>query len=180
MRSESPSYKYNQEYAESCTLLQYLDIGESFTHCFRFDSFSKDLCELSFSSRIAIDNFNQYNAAPCRVNIRAESWNDCEVSPKLNLSLGSTCESVQKEPIIFDKKFHRGGIIGDEFIVIGAADGTLMFLKLDLRTKSLAVHSTNNIHNGCINEIWCEQSLHTYVASSVSIGHCNISLKPIF
>ena len=60
-------------------------------------------------------------------------------------------------------------MINEELFVIGATDGTLMFLKLDSKTQSLTVHSVNNTHKGCINEIWTEQSLCTYVASSVSV-----------
>ncbi len=78
-------------------------------------------------------------------------------------------EWEQKDPIKFNKKFIRGGVVGDEFIVIGATDGTLVFLKLNAKTSTLTIHASNNIHKGCINEIWAEQSQHTYVASSVSV-----------
>jgi hypothetical protein len=60
-------------------------------------------------------------------------------------------------------------MIGDDFVVIGATNGELLFLKLDLKNNSLTVHSSNNIHKGLINEIWNEQSRFTYVASSVSV-----------
>jgi hypothetical protein len=92
------------------------------------------------------------------------------ISPQLNY-VYPECggEIVQKEPIRLNKKFQRGAMIGDDFVAIGATDGTLMFFKLDFKNNSLTELSTNNIHKGCINEIWDEQSEYTYVASSDGI-----------
>jgi hypothetical protein len=47
------------------------------------------------------------------------------------MGVGADQELGQQKPIKLNKKFQCGGMIGDDFVVIGASDGELLFLKLD-------------------------------------------------
>ena len=134
----------------------------------------KNLAEVSadFDSLLSVADYME--SATFRVNAKIAVWAlpvKQAITPKLNFVYLQECggEIVQKEPIRLNKKFQRGAMIGDDFVAIGATDGTLMFFKLDFTNNSLTELSTNNIHKGCINEIWDEQSEYTYVASSVRV-----------
>lgn len=80
---------------------------------------------------------------------------------------------VQQQPLAFNRAYQQGEMISKEFMAIGAADGTLTFLRLNYTTNRLAVHSTmTGVHQGSINVIWCQYSVSeslrfAFIASSV-------------
>jgi hypothetical protein len=140
---------------------------------------AKNLAEVTLFDQWT--DFTKYNATvPYRVVVKNRLCHllntiahECDlITPKLNyceMGVGADQELGQQKSIKLNKKFQCGGMIGDDFVVIGASDGELLFLKLDFTNNSLTVHSSNNIHKGLINEIWNEQSRYTYVASSDGI-----------
>jgi hypothetical protein len=97
-------------------------------------------------------------------------------SPYYDLEYINEGSFTQNNPMAFNRNYHRGGILSDKWIVIGASDGTLTFLTLDLANQNLVLHSTKHgIHKNCINVIWCEKEIlsgvipPTYIASYVRI-----------
>ena len=128
-----------------------------------------EVCEISYSSRfMGFDIPEKF-----RFDLKVEGGfrlRQIDPDPLYNFS-PEELPFIQQEPKILEysnKTYHCGGII-NSVIVLGATDGTLTFLTVDTVTKQLNLHSHYNGHNDCINHIWNQQCMFTYVASSVRL-----------